>query len=59
MWRPGNPFGKGFDLVLGADLTYDFEDLPPLVETFSALSRSDAGTHSPISLSISLSLALC
>jgi hypothetical protein len=56
MWRPGNPFGKGFDLVLGADLTYDFEDLPPLVETFSALSRSDAGTHSPISLS---PLALC
>jgi hypothetical protein len=35
----GNPFGKGFDLVLGADLTYDFEDLPPLVETFGALSH--------------------
>lgn len=45
LWGTGNPFGKGFDLVLGADLTYDFEDLPPLVETFSALSCSDAGEN--------------
>jgi len=37
LWDTGNPFGEKFDLILGADLTYDFEDLPALVNTFLAL----------------------
>ena len=49
-WGTGNPFGHPFDVILGnnvtcisfshilgADLTYDFEDLPILLKTASDL----------------------
>eukprot|EP01116_Phalansterium_solitarium_P023062 TRINITY_DN7882_c0_g1_i1.p1 TRINITY_DN7882_c0_g1~~TRINITY_DN7882_c0_g1_i1.p1 ORF type:complete len:249 (-),score=5.17 TRINITY_DN7882_c0_g1_i1:75-776(-) len=38
LWGTGNPFGAAFDIILGADLTYDFEDLPVLVSTLVDLS---------------------
>jgi len=37
LWDTGNPFVEKFDLILGSDLTYDFEDLPALINTFLAL----------------------
>ncbi len=39
-WGRGNPFAHTFDVLLGADLTYDFEDLEPLVQTCEALTHT-------------------
>jgi len=39
IWGNGNPFSSTeFDVIFGADLTYDFEDLPGLISTLNSLA---------------------
>jgi hypothetical protein len=40
VWGTDNNFGKMFDVIIGADLTYDFDDLPPLIKSLDNLTDS-------------------
>lgn len=44
-WGSGNPFSEAIDFIIGADLTYDFEDLPILVQTLKELSSDTTITY--------------
>lgn len=41
-WGEKNPFPHEFDVVLGADLTYDFDDLPVLVSALRAVTDKNS-----------------
>eukprot|EP01098_Paradermamoeba_levis_P012844 TRINITY_DN5710_c0_g1_i1.p1 TRINITY_DN5710_c0_g1~~TRINITY_DN5710_c0_g1_i1.p1 ORF type:complete len:239 (-),score=81.95 TRINITY_DN5710_c0_g1_i1:114-830(-) len=45
MWGSGNPFGHPFDVILGADLTYEYEDLPLLLSSIEQLSDHNTVTY--------------
>eukprot|EP01112_Ceratiomyxa_fruticulosa_P018061 TRINITY_DN5726_c0_g2_i1.p1 TRINITY_DN5726_c0_g2~~TRINITY_DN5726_c0_g2_i1.p1 ORF type:complete len:131 (-),score=30.86 TRINITY_DN5726_c0_g2_i1:101-493(-) len=41
LWGSPNNFGRDFDIILAADLTYEIEDIPVLINTFLSLSNNN------------------